>query len=133
MKLRPKRFKSEICPSRLIASVAVCEVIGDVHNERVSSKACGHCLRPLDNGSSFFIAREQRCFVCAATYPPLLYRSAKTAAVVGSVLVAINVAPAVLAGELSNSMLWKIPLNYLVPFCVATWGALGNARSDRPR
>lgn len=112
---------------------AVGEVTGDVHNGSVNSKACGHCSRSLDNDSGFFIAGQRRCFVCAATHRPLLYRSAKTAAVVGTLLVAINVAPAMVSGELSYSMLWKIPLNYLVPFCVATWGALGNARSNRPR
>jgi hypothetical protein len=30
-------------------------------------------------------------------------------------------------------MMWKIPLNYIVPFCVATWGALSNSRSHRSR
>jgi hypothetical protein len=44
-------------------------------------------------------------------------------------LVMINLGPSFLAGELPYSALWKIPLNYIVPFCVATWGALGNARS----
>ena len=97
------------------------------------SKVCGHCSRSLEGESGFVVAGERRCFVCAATHRPLLQRSAKTAAVVGTVLVLINVGPALVAGELSYSMLWRIPLNYLVPFCVATWGALGNARSGRPR
>jgi hypothetical protein len=28
-------------------------------------------------------------------------------------------------------LLWKIPLTYLVPFLVATWGALVNSRVRR--
>ncbi|MBI2150041.1 MAG: hypothetical protein HYU27_05485 [Acidobacteria bacterium] len=41
----------------------------------------------------------------------------------------INLGPAIISGELSPSMMWTIPLNYAVPFCVATWGALSNSRS----
>jgi hypothetical protein len=66
-------------------------------------------------------------------HPPLLYRSAKTAAIVGTILVAINVGPAILAGSVQGLALWRIPLNYLVPFCVATWGALSNSRASRSR
>jgi hypothetical protein len=65
-------------------------------------------------------------------YKPLLYRSAKTAAVVGTILVGINVAPSLMTGG-PGSGLWRIPLNYVVPFCVATWGALSNSRQERPR
>jgi hypothetical protein len=30
-----------------------------------------------------------------------------------------------------RALLWKIPLTYLVPFLVATWGALVNSRVRR--
>ena len=30
-----------------------------------------------------------------------------------------------------GALLWKIPLTYLVPFLVATWGALVNGRVRR--
>jgi hypothetical protein len=79
------------------------------------------------------MAGRNRCFRCAATHRPLLYRSAKTAAVVGTILVAINVGPAILAGEAQPAVLWRVLLNYLVPFCVATWGALSNSRAGRER
>ncbi|MGH2351675.1 MAG: nitrate/nitrite transporter NrtS [Chloroflexota bacterium] len=59
----------------------------------------------------------------------MLRRSALTALVVGTVLVAINQGPEIAAGYLPAALLWKVPLTYAVPFCVATWGALSNSRS----
>lgn len=61
-------------------------------------------------------------------YRPLLRRSALTALVVGTVLVGINQGPELAAGLFPAALLWKIPLTYCVPFCVATWGALSNSR-----
>ena len=34
----------------------------------------------------------------------------------------------ILAGDFPASLYWKVPLTYCVPFCVATTGALLNAR-----
>jgi hypothetical protein len=51
--------------------------------------------------------------------------------VVGTILVSINQGGILLFGVLPASLLWQIPLTYLVPFCVATWGALSNTRRDR--
>jgi hypothetical protein len=84
----------------------------------------------MKRSSGFLIAGQARCFWCAVRYPKLLYRSLKTAAVVGTLLVTINFGPALVAGGLPAAAWWKVPLNYLVPFCVATWGALGNARAN---
>jgi len=47
---------------------------------------------------------------------------------VGTVLVAINQGDALLAGRWQAALAWKVPLTYLVPFVVATWGALVNTR-----
>jgi hypothetical protein len=47
---------------------------------------------------------------------------------VGSLLVAINQGDALVAGRWDAALLWKVPLTYLVPFVVATWGALLNSR-----
>jgi hypothetical protein len=58
----------------------------------------------------------------------MLVRSLLTSLVVGTLLVAINQGNVLLAGELPASLAWKIPLTYLVPFCVASWGALVNSR-----
>jgi hypothetical protein len=47
---------------------------------------------------------------------------------VGSLLVTINQGDALVAGRWDAALLWKVPLTYLVPFVVATWGALLNSR-----
>jgi len=67
-----------------------------------------------------------KCFGCAVRYRPLLRRSTLIALVVGSVLVAINQGDMLVRWDLA--LLWKVPLTYLVPFVVATWGALINSR-----
>jgi hypothetical protein len=58
----------------------------------------------------------------------MLRRSLLTALVVGTILVAINQGTTLAAGDFPASLYWKIPLTYLVPFCVASWGALINSR-----
>jgi hypothetical protein len=66
-----------------------------------------------------------------ATSDGALKRSLLTSLVVGTVLSAINQGDVVLAGEAPN--LVKIGLNYLVPFCVVTYGCVSarrHARSD---
>jgi hypothetical protein len=50
----------------------------------------------------------------------------KTALVVGTILVAINQGDAILAG--AAPVAWKACLTYCVPYCVATWGAIGAKR-----
>lgn len=59
----------------------------------------------------------------------VLRRSAAASLVVGTLLTAINQGPELLSGQFTPAMAWTIPLTYLVPFCVATWGALSNSRS----
>jgi hypothetical protein len=63
----------------------------------------------------------------------MLVRSLVTAAVVGTVLVAINQGTVILGGDFPVSLYWKIPLTYAVPFCVASWGALVNSRRSSSR
>jgi hypothetical protein len=59
----------------------------------------------------------------------MLRRSAIVAALVGTVLVLLNQGDVVMGpGPLPPSLYWRIPATYLVPFCVATYGALANAR-----
>ena len=74
------------------------------------------------------LGSERRCLRCALRYRPMLKRSLLTALVVGTVLVAINQGGLLLSGAWPASLAWQIPLTYAVPFCVATWGALGNSR-----
>lgn len=54
-------------------------------------------------------------------------RSLYTALVVGSILTAINQGHVILAGEMPNFV--KIGLSYVVPFCVATYGAVTMKRA----
>lgn len=56
-------------------------------------------------------------------------RAAKAALVVGSGLTLINQGDLLLAGQLP--VLWKAALTYVVPYCVATWGAVGAKRARR--
>jgi hypothetical protein len=57
-----------------------------------------------------------------------LRRSLRIAAIIGSVLLAINQGDALVAGQLQSSLAWKIPLTFAVPFIVATWSGLSNSR-----
>lgn len=65
---------------------------------------------------------------CTLLRSRLLLRSLATAAVVGTVLTAINQGNDIVNGDFKSALLWKVPLTYCVPFCVATWGALINSR-----
>jgi hypothetical protein len=58
-------------------------------------------------------------------------RALKVAAVVGTILLAINHGDRVVAGELGEREILKIALTYLVPYAVATYAAVGALRADR--
>jgi len=72
---------------------------------------------------------ERHCFRHALLYPPMLRRSLVVALIVGTILTAINQGNIILGDDFPPSLYWKVPLTYCVPFCVATAGALLNARS----
>ena len=93
-----------------------------------SSSTCARCGRSLANRSRYLLGSEHRCLACALHFRPMLKRSALTALVVGTILVSVNQGGILLSGALPASLAWQIPLTYVVPFCVATWGALGNSR-----
>jgi hypothetical protein len=57
----------------------------------------------------------------------MLRLSLLTALVVGTGLTTINHGNTLAQGEFPADLYWKIPLTYCVPFCVATWSALGTA------
>ena len=69
-----------------------------------------------------------KCGRCALRHPPLLKRSLGIAAVVGTVLVVINQGDVLVSSRWPGALVWKVPLTYLVPFLVATWGALLSCR-----
>ncbi|MDX1403975.1 MAG: nitrate/nitrite transporter NrtS [Woeseiaceae bacterium] len=54
----------------------------------------------------------------------IVLRSLKVAVIIGTLLVAINQGDLILSGRLDTAAVWKIPLTYLVPYCVATYGAV---------
>lgn len=64
----------------------------------------------------------------------IVLRGLKVAAIVGTILVAINQGDLILYGQLDTSAAWKILLTYLVPYCVATYGGVSAIRaSDKSR
>jgi hypothetical protein len=97
----------------------------------VLEPACAGCGSRIGTRLAFYIGGSARCLRCAVTYPPLMRRSLYTALVVGSILVLINQGNLIIGGDVTAQLLWKIPLTYAVPFCVATWGALINSRVSR--
>ncbi len=92
------------------------------------SDHCTCCACSLVGRTAFALGGELRCLRCAVRHRPLLRRSMLTAAVVGSILATINQGPALLTGHFRLGQAWQIALNYMVPFCVATWGGLINSR-----
>ena len=97
-----------------------------------TAPACSRCGRAL-TGSAYEVraseGRVHRCLRCALTHRPLIMRSLTIAVIVGTVLTAINQGNVLLAGDLPPALAWKIPLTYVVPYCVATTGTILNART----
>jgi hypothetical protein len=54
----------------------------------------------------------------------VMVRGLKVAVIVGTILVAINQGDAILSGGLSAATAWKIPMTYLVPYCVSTYAGV---------
>ena len=93
--------------------------------------ACG-----ATRGAAAFVFQTRggtivKCRRCALRHRPMLERSLAVAVVVGTVLLIINQGDVLLSAHWPGTLLWKIPLTYLVPFLVATWGALVNSRVRR--
>ena len=102
--------------------------------ERVAGEASASCVRcavPLRNAayeSRSALETTYRCLKCALLFPPMVRRSVLIAIVVGTLLTAINQGNVIVQGELSAALAWKIPLTYMVPYCVSTTGAILTAR-----
>lgn len=60
----------------------------------------------------------------------ILYRGIKVAAIVGTLLTAINYGDVLLAGNFLPVMYWKILLTYCVPYCVSTYAGVEAARTS---
>lgn len=96
----------------------------------LAALSCARCGKAAGRGFVFAGAQGSvtKCLRCALRHGSLLKRSLLTALVVGTILTAINQGTLIFGGHFPLSLLWKIPLTYSVPFCVATWGALSNSR-----
>ena len=112
----------------------------DSSPEQVSAQfTCERCGRRSHQGWTFAFKRSVavetaarseiiKCILCALQHRPLVRRSLIVALVVGSLLTLLNQGDTLLAGDWKNDLYWKMPLTYCVPFCVATYGAISNAR-----
>lgn len=100
-----------------------------------SANRCRRCGASLSEEAAFqFQGRDGaivKCRRCALLHRPMLGRSFRIALVVGTVLVAINQGDVLFHRPRDPALIWKVPLTYLVPFTVATWGALLNGRVGR--
>ncbi len=89
---------------------------------------CGIALR----GSAYDVRLRgttvSRCLRCAIMNWPTVQRSLLSSLIVGTVITAINQGTLIVQGDLSANLAWQVPLTYLVPYCVATTGAILNAR-----
>ena len=61
----------------------------------------------------------------APAYGPVWQQALRVAAIVGTLLFAINQADVVVRGQITPVVVAKIALTYIVPFCVSTYSALG--------
>ena len=77
---------------------------------RLSGTAAYHCLR------------------CTLMHWPMAQRSLIIGLTVGTLLTAINQGSLIVQGDLSTNLAWQVPLTYVTPYCVATVGAVLNAR-----
>ena len=96
-----------------------------------ASSPCDAC--GATGGATRFVFQARggtivKCRRCALRHRPMLERSLAVAVGVGTLLLIINQGDVLLSGHWPGTLLWKIPLTYLVPFLVATWGALANSR-----
>ncbi len=97
----------------------------------VSNERCSRCERGLRTGRRFAMIDGEGpiCTRCAMIDGAMLRRSAIVPALVGTLLVLLNQGDVMLApGPLAPSLYWRIPATFLVPYCVATYGTLANAR-----
>jgi hypothetical protein len=108
--------------------------LNDNGDPAADAAACQRCRRRL--AGAVYQVRSgsgtlRRCLRCALVFKPLVARSAAICLVVGTLLTTINQGNVILNGDATAALAWKVPLTYAVPYCVATLGAIMNARSGR--
>ena len=65
-------------------------------------------------------------WIAIALRADVFVRSIKVAAIVGTILVAINQGDAILNGVFTPELAWKIPMTYLVPYLVSTYASVSS-------
>lgn len=61
----------------------------------------------------------------------VVVRGLKVGLVVGTILVAINQGDAIVSSNLDVAAAWKIPMTYLVPYCVSTYAGVSATIAHR--
>ncbi|HVB10763.1 MAG TPA: nitrate/nitrite transporter NrtS [Bacillota bacterium] len=92
---------------------------------------CGRPLRGLCFRFPVPDGYVDKCGRCALLQPPLVRNGVKVAAAVGSLLTLINQGDVLARGVITPLVLVKIVLTYMVPYAVATYGALSVNRARR--
>ena len=95
---------------------------------RSSCDRCGVELRRSAYEFRLFGTTAYHCLRCALMHWPTVQRSLLISLIIGTLLTAINQGNLIVQGDLSANLAWQVPLTYLVPYCVATTGAILNAR-----
>ena len=99
---------------------------------RADVQRCSRCGHAFGHHAAYqFHTRgglAEKCLGCALVHAPMLRRSGAIAAIVGTVLTAINQGDVLFTGHWSRALAWELPLTYAVPFIVATFGALGTGK-----
>ena len=63
-------------------------------------------------------------WISAAFSGAVVSRSLKVSLVVGTILVAINQGDSLIEGVIKREFFWKVPLTFLVPYCVSTYASV---------
>jgi hypothetical protein len=95
-------------------------------------EGCGRCGGAIGPRHGYVFATPAGlalyCTRCAVHHHPIVRKAMQTALVVGTILTAINQTDALLTHHVTVALLWKIPLTYVVPYLVSTYGALSISR-----
>jgi hypothetical protein len=64
----------------------------------------------------------------------VVVRGLKVGLLVGTILTAVNQGDLIISGTLTPGHAWKIPLTYIVPYCVSTYAGVAAilAQRDKP-
>ena len=74
---------------------------------------------------------EMKEWLKLATRRDVVVRGLKVGSIVGTLLTAINQGDLILSGNLTAAAAWKIPLTYMVPFCVSTYVGVSSILAQR--